>query len=74
MMDPKIVALQRREFRCSRCGRRSRDKSGVCMACKLDLPNPKRLATDRILAHLRACRAELQRRRAELDEALKEDG
>jgi hypothetical protein len=40
------------------------------MACQRTLPDPKSLPTDQLIGHISACRAELERRKEELDVAL----
>ena len=57
---------------CVKCGTLTRGKGGVCRACKngYGLPDPKTLTVERIVSYVAACKAELQRRRDELDAAL----
>jgi len=77
MIDPARLEKQRlslvtsTEAKCARCGRRTRDKSGVCMACRTaHVPALHLLTTEQIVGLIGACRAELKKRRDEIDGAL----
>ena len=75
-IDPEVLAKQRigavrRDGPCSRCGRRTRDKTGTCAACRTRTPDLRRLATSQVAGIMAACREELERRRSELESALK---
>lgn len=84
MIDPETLERQRemvsaerskrREFRCPKCHRRTRDKAGVCLFCRREasMPNPVDLSNDALMSHLRACIAELQRRQGLIGEAVSE--
>jgi hypothetical protein len=67
-------AGKKREGFCAKCGDLTSAKSGICRACHngYGLPDVRRLPTDRILAYAEALRAELTRRRDELNAALNE--
>jgi uncharacterized OB-fold protein len=60
------------EVKCSRCGRRTRNPTGVCARCTEGhgLKDPKALSTEQLVAYVKACQVELRQRRAEIDGAL----
>jgi hypothetical protein len=53
------------------CGRRTRDKSGKCRGCRHTFPNFKTMHTGDLMRMIEAIKAELSRRREEIDAALK---
>jgi hypothetical protein len=83
-IDPLKLAQQRGELRvvrtnasggelyCKRCGVETHSKHGICRACKngYGMPDPKTLSTARLADHIEACKAELKRRRDEIDAAM----
>ena len=78
MIDDTVLARQRIgvakrvETKCNRCGGRTTDKTGVCVACRRIgmLSNVRRMTTEQVASLLNACRSELQRRRDELNAAI----
>lgn len=60
-----------REFRCPGCGRRSRDKTGVCSSCRWTVPDLRRLTADQLKALAANIRDEVERRQRELAEVIK---
>lgn len=82
-IDPEVLAKQRiypvEKIRqgarpCVKCGAATEAKGGICRGCKngYGLPDVTKQTTDRLLSYLEAIRAELKRRRDELDAALGE--
>ena len=81
-IDPNVLRIQRDtaldpesrrpvEYSCPRCGRRTRDRSGACNQCKAShVPRFDQLTTEAIKGVIAAARAELQRRKDEIDNAL----
>ncbi len=76
-IDPSTLEKQRlslvqpSETKCDRCGQRTRDKTRTCMACRrAKVPKMALLTTAQLSGLIAACRAELERRRAEIDVAI----
>lgn len=77
-IDPERLEAQRAglhlvpksETRCARCGCRTRDAAGVCRDCKRELPDLSRLSVERLTGLIEAAKAELKRRRDEIDAAM----
>jgi hypothetical protein len=58
------------ETKCDRCGKRTRDASGTCAPCRRSMPDLKRLTAEQLGSLADLCRAELKRRRDEIDAAM----
>jgi hypothetical protein len=89
VIDPDILAKQRglsvvrsadgkvaNAAPCSKCGAPTKARGRICRACHNGerLPEPQTLSTERIAAYVELLRAELRRRRDELNAALNEEG
>lgn len=76
-VDPLVLARQRRavvtggESRCE-CGARTRSITGKCKACLVDFTGIAALPTHKLVALMGRVKAELAKRRAEIDAALTE--
>lgn len=80
MIDPDVLVRQRGphlvteehkpETKCPRCGRRTRDRRGVCHPCQKAHPDLRRMTSEQVSALMTACRSELERRRSEINAAL----
>jgi predicted amidophosphoribosyltransferase len=62
--------VEQAEGRCPTCGRRTRDVKGRCASCRRSLPNLTRLTVEQVTGLIEQCRAELKRRRDEIDAAM----
>lgn len=68
----RLSLVPREEVACDRCGRRTTDKTGTCAACKhAKVPQLARLSTEGLVGLIELCRAELERRRLEVEAALR---
>lgn len=77
-IDPKKLRQQRKlvgaevaaETKCA-CGARTRDKTGKCRACRIELPNLQVMRLDTLIRLSHACAGEIKRRQDEMTRALK---
>lgn len=76
MIDPVTLESQRAAAArpeaqpCTRCGRRTRDKTGICRRCHVEIPDMRLWDMGRLAAVISAAQAELTRRRDEIDRVL----
>jgi hypothetical protein len=66
-----VVRQPGAETSCSRCGKRTRDVTGTCRSCREVMPSLGRMSVAQLGALVEQAKAELQRRRDEVEAALK---
>jgi hypothetical protein len=79
-IDPNTLKHQRlalvrpSEYPCPRCGRRTKDRAGVCRNCQAaKIPDIRKLSSEHLVGLMAQIREELQRRQSEIAAALKGD-
>lgn len=68
----RLALVPRHETRCDRCGKRTTNRRGTCGVCQgAHIPRLYRLSTEQLTGLIDSCRSELERRRSELEAALR---
>ena len=68
----RLSLVPREEKHCDRCGKRTTDRTGTCAPCKrASIPKLELLSTEALVGIVGRCRDELERRRQEVEAALR---